>query len=192
MRDYSKEFADRVQYIRKLVADSGVDGIVFGNSGGKDSALVGILCKFACENTVGIMMPCASKRNFHKVVLDVKKLDALGIFLEISHGILSAFCAPIYVKFETYVTRIGILNKILPHQLVAVLELLKFVRMVVITECKTVFLCKFSHTVEIFAHAFHAGYGIIYLIARNYEIFSAACFLYFEQFAPTVHDFLLF
>ena len=64
--------------------------------------------------------------------------------------------------------------------------------MVVITECKTVFLCKFSHTVEIFAHAFHAGYGIIYLIARNYEIFSAACFLYFEQFAPTVHDFLLF
>ena len=59
MRDYSKEFADRVQYIRSLVETSGVDGIVFGNSGGKDSALVGILCKFACENTVGIMMPCA-------------------------------------------------------------------------------------------------------------------------------------
>lgn len=43
MRDYSKEFADRVQYIRNLVEESGVDGIVFGNSGGKDSALVGIL-----------------------------------------------------------------------------------------------------------------------------------------------------
>ena len=42
---------------------------------------------------------CAARAN-HKVVLDVKKLDALGIFLEISHGILSAFCAPIYVKFE--------------------------------------------------------------------------------------------
>ena len=60
MRDYSKEFADRVQYIRSLVETSGVDGIVFGNSGGKDSALVGILCKFACENTVGIMIPCAT------------------------------------------------------------------------------------------------------------------------------------
>ena len=34
MRDYSKEFADRVQYIRNLVEESGVDGIVFGNSGG--------------------------------------------------------------------------------------------------------------------------------------------------------------
>ena len=43
MRDYGKEFAERVSFIRKLVADSGVDGIVFGNSGGKDSALVGIL-----------------------------------------------------------------------------------------------------------------------------------------------------
>ena len=37
---------------------------MFGNSGGKDSALVGILCKAACPNTVGIIMPCASKRNY--------------------------------------------------------------------------------------------------------------------------------
>jgi NAD+ synthase len=64
MRDYKEEFEKRVAFIRKLVADSGCDGIVYGNSGGKDSALVGILCKFACENTVGIIMPCASKRNF--------------------------------------------------------------------------------------------------------------------------------
>ena len=48
MRDYSKEFSERVSFIRELVASSGVDGIVFGNSGGKDSALVCILCKFAC------------------------------------------------------------------------------------------------------------------------------------------------
>lgn len=74
MRDYSKEFADRVQYIRSLVETSGVDGIVFGNSGGKDSALVGILCKFACENTVGIMMPCASKRNFEQDMKDAKEV----------------------------------------------------------------------------------------------------------------------
>ena len=74
MRDYSKEFADRVRFIRELVEKSGVDGIVFGNSGGKDSALVGILCKFACENTVGIMMPCASKRNFEQDMKDAKEV----------------------------------------------------------------------------------------------------------------------
>ena len=44
--------------------ESGADGIVYGNSGGKDSALVGILCKAACDNTVGIIMPCATARNF--------------------------------------------------------------------------------------------------------------------------------
>lgn len=64
MRDYKTEFDKRVAFIRDLVEKSGADGIVYGNSGGKDSALVGILCKFACENTLGIIMPCASKRNF--------------------------------------------------------------------------------------------------------------------------------
>ena len=64
MRDYQKEFENRVAFIRQVVAESHASGIVFGNSGGKDSALVGILCKAACDNTVGIIMPCASKRNF--------------------------------------------------------------------------------------------------------------------------------
>lgn len=64
MRDYAKEYEGRVAFIRSLVESSYASGIVFGNSGGKDSALVGILCKAACDNTVGIIMPCASKRNF--------------------------------------------------------------------------------------------------------------------------------
>ena len=64
MRNYEKEFAQRVQFIKQVVRESGADGIVYGNSGGKDSALVGILCKAACENTVGIIMPCATARNF--------------------------------------------------------------------------------------------------------------------------------
>lgn len=64
MRDYQAEFDGRVAFIRDLLASSGAKGIVFGNSGGKDSALVGILCKAACDDTVGIIMPCASKRNF--------------------------------------------------------------------------------------------------------------------------------
>ena len=64
MRDYEVETNKRIQFIRDLVAASCADGIVYGNSGGKDSALVGILCKMACANTVGIILPCGSKRNY--------------------------------------------------------------------------------------------------------------------------------
>ena len=64
MRNYAEETSARVEYIRAYLKASGARGIVYGNSGGKDSALVGILCKMACENTVGIIMPCASKRNY--------------------------------------------------------------------------------------------------------------------------------
>ena len=64
MRDYAVEFERRVEFIRTQLAASRCAGIVFGNSGGKDSALVGILCKAACENTLGLIMPCASRRNY--------------------------------------------------------------------------------------------------------------------------------
>ena len=72
MRDYKKEFEGRVEFIRKVLEESGAAGIVFGNSGGKDSALVGILCKAACENTVGVILPCSSKRNFSEDADDAK------------------------------------------------------------------------------------------------------------------------
>ncbi len=64
MRDYAKELAERVEFIQNALRESGACGIIFGNSGGKDSALVSILCKKACDNTVGIQLPCSSKRNF--------------------------------------------------------------------------------------------------------------------------------
>ncbi|MCC8048938.1 MAG: NAD(+) synthase [Oscillospiraceae bacterium] len=64
MRDYKQEFDKRVEFIQNVLKSSRASGIIYGNSGGKDSALVGILCKAACDNTVGIIMPCASKRNF--------------------------------------------------------------------------------------------------------------------------------
>ena len=76
MRDYAVELEKRVAFIRDLVKKAGAKGIVFGNSGGKDSALVGILCKAACENTVGIMMPCESKRNFGMDMEDGGELAA--------------------------------------------------------------------------------------------------------------------
>ncbi len=74
MRDYQKEFENRVQFIRDLLKKSGAKGIVYGNSGGKDSALVGILCKAACDNTVGIMMPCSVSRNF-----EIDMADGLAV-----------------------------------------------------------------------------------------------------------------
>ena len=64
MRDYQIEFQNRVRFIKNVLKDSGAKGIVFGNSGGKDSALVGILCKAACNDTVGIIMPCSTKRKY--------------------------------------------------------------------------------------------------------------------------------
>ena len=54
MRNYKDEFEKRIAFIQSVLKESGTAGIVYGNSGGKDSALVGILCKAACENTVGI------------------------------------------------------------------------------------------------------------------------------------------
>lgn len=74
MRDYKAEFENRVKFIKSVLADSGAKGIVYGNSGGKDSALVGILCKAACENTVGIIMPCTSKRNYDEDATDAKEV----------------------------------------------------------------------------------------------------------------------
>ena len=66
MRDWKKETEQRVEFIRNLVAKTGVKGIIYGNSGGKDSALVSILCKMACDNTVGVIMPCCSVRNYEE------------------------------------------------------------------------------------------------------------------------------
>ena len=74
MRDYKLEFEGRVAFIKEMLKSSGTTGIVFGNSGGKDSALVGILCKAACENTVGVIMPCASKRNYGEDTEDGREL----------------------------------------------------------------------------------------------------------------------
>lgn len=76
MRDYKIEFEKRVAFIKSVLSESGAKGIVYGNSGGKDSALVGILCKAACDNTVGIILPCTSKRNYDEDTADAKEVAA--------------------------------------------------------------------------------------------------------------------
>ncbi|MFA7661826.1 MAG: NAD(+) synthase [Anaerovoracaceae bacterium] len=74
MMDFQQEVDKRVAWIQKIMKTSGANGIIFGNSGGKDSALVGILCKMACDDTVGIIMPCQSKRNFGEDMEDGRAL----------------------------------------------------------------------------------------------------------------------
>ena len=76
MRDYKIETEKRIAFIKDILKSSGAKGIVYGNSGGKDCTLVGVLCKMACDNTLGIIMPCGSKQNYGS-----DKTDAL-IFAE--------------------------------------------------------------------------------------------------------------
>lgn len=49
-----------VEWIRERVKEAGVQSVVFGMSGGADSALVGILCKRAFPDALAVMMPCQS------------------------------------------------------------------------------------------------------------------------------------
>ncbi len=65
-RDYAQETEKRVEWIRDILKTSGANGIIFGSSGGKDSALVGILCRKATENVLGVIMPCVSKQNYNQ------------------------------------------------------------------------------------------------------------------------------
>ena len=80
MRDYAREYERRVAWIRALVGRAHAGGVVFGNSGGKDSALVGILCKAACDDTVGVLLPCGSTRSYGADADDGRLLaEAYGI-----------------------------------------------------------------------------------------------------------------
>jgi NAD+ synthase len=76
-RNYQQETQKRVDYIREILNNAGATGIVYGNSGGKDSALVGILCKMACANTVGLILPCGSRRNYNEDKTDAQEVARL-------------------------------------------------------------------------------------------------------------------
>lgn len=73
-RSYQQETQQRIAFIRETLNNAGASGVVYGNSGGKDSALVGILCKMACENTVGLIMPCGSRRNYDEDKTDAQEI----------------------------------------------------------------------------------------------------------------------
>ena len=68
--DLKQDVEARVACLRRALAQAGAQGFVYGNSGGKDCTLVGILCKLACENTFGVCMPCASSQNYGQDLRD--------------------------------------------------------------------------------------------------------------------------
>ncbi|MEG2086045.1 MAG: NAD(+) synthase [Clostridia bacterium] len=73
MRDYKNEFEIRVKWLSSKLIECNANGFVYGNSGGKDCTLAGILCKAATDNTLGIIMPCESKRNYGEDRTDALK-----------------------------------------------------------------------------------------------------------------------
>jgi len=85
MRDYAKELENRVAFIQKIVADAKVKGIVFPNSGGKDATLTGILCKKACADTVGVILPCGIKQNYEN---DKIHAELVGKQFDITHRMI--------------------------------------------------------------------------------------------------------
>jgi NAD+ synthase len=99
MRNYKEEEENRVNWIISVLNNSNAKGIVFGNSGGKDSALVGILCKKATKNTLSIIMPCASSQNYssdkeHAELLS-RKFDIETRIVDLSESrksLISAIC----------------------------------------------------------------------------------------------------
>ena len=74
MRDYELETHNRIEFIQGVLKAARADGIVYGNSGGKDCTLVGILGKMACTNTLGLIMPCGSKRNYESDRKDAESI----------------------------------------------------------------------------------------------------------------------
>lgn len=80
MRDWQKETEKRVEFIKNILEEAHAGGVVFGNSGGKDSALAGILSKLATKNVLSVIMPCASSVNYNQDKTDARKLcEKFGI-----------------------------------------------------------------------------------------------------------------
>lgn len=62
--DCKKEVELRSQWIKKIVTNASAKGVVFGNSGGKDCALAGILAKLSGVDVLSVLMPCEAVRNY--------------------------------------------------------------------------------------------------------------------------------
>lgn len=104
LREWNGELQKRVEWIREILDGRGV---VYGNSGGKDCTLAGILCRQATENLCGVIMPCQSSRNYgidrEHALLVARKYDIPTVEIDLSE-IKAAFknsLTPVLQSMET-------------------------------------------------------------------------------------------
>lgn len=85
-----------VEWINEKVIDAGCDGVVFGLSGGIDSAVVAAIAKQAFpENSLGLIMPCHSIEEDEKharlvadkINLNIEKVDLTSTYDELVKNI---------------------------------------------------------------------------------------------------------
>ena len=79
----SVQIADRLtQWLESKVQGAGARGVVFGLSGGVDSAVVGALACRACgDNVLGIIMPCEQRTGYAGWAV-----GSTGSFYTVYHG----------------------------------------------------------------------------------------------------------
>ena len=86
--DYKIEVEKRVQWIKEVLDGAHANGVVLGNSGGKDCTLVEILSKMATPNVLSVIMPCESKQNYGSdrddALLIAKEFDIPTIEIDIT------------------------------------------------------------------------------------------------------------
>jgi len=141
MRDYKEELKKRIAFIRNIMETSGAEGIVYGNSGGKDSALAGILSKIACDNTLGVMMPCQSKRNYEE-----DTVDAIEVAEQFDIETITVDLTKLKNKFEKTMSDVGIT----PKALVNVNPRLRMTTLYAIAQSKNMLVCGTGNRSEIY------------------------------------------
>lgn len=132
MRDYKEELIKRIAFIKKLLETSGAEGIVYGNSGGKDSALAGIISKMACENTLGVMMPCQSKRNYEE-----DTVDAIEVAEQFNIDIITVDLTELKKTFEKTLSTV----MVTPKALTNVNPRLRMTTLYAIAQSKNMLVC---------------------------------------------------
>lgn len=86
MMNVDKVISEAVAWIKSTVEDAGAKGVIYGLSGGIDSAVVAALCKKAFPNdTLGVIMPCYSNpvdEEHAQLVADALKLETKTVVLD--------------------------------------------------------------------------------------------------------------
>lgn len=97
MKNIDRTIEDLVMWLKNKVGDAGADGLIFGLSGGIDSAVMAGLAKLAFpNNSLGLIMPCHSDDRDEEdaiLVADALKLETLKVDLTQTYDTLLASCS---------------------------------------------------------------------------------------------------